>query len=254
MASEQGCEAMCESMALPEHVYKVISGEVIVQPPGKRPRSPSPPAAPDNSDFPEEYQGSPVHSYCDETPDVYSNNAYENDPGTYVKRSPIDQVQAKVKAMYDAGIDMRVIQAIFGIPPVLVHSWGDFARSKHAEKMRRLKALLTERVQSGEELREAVKGLRMTKTHAEYLLGRCEELEVARHFSDEKRREILEEARRAPRPGNVARKYNLPKVSLHRWMKGDFSHNDGESPYIQSEAWASALIKSSASSKTSNTG
>ena len=258
MAREQGSAALCDSLSLPEFVLKVINGETLVQPPVKRGRSGAP--------LPPEYQSAadyPVMDYCQQIgggdystqASYYGGGDYADDPAmddlpqssfdtpAFYNQGPVQQIQAKVKAMYDTGMDIRLIQALFAIPPVLVHSWGDFTRSKKAEKLRRLKRIITEKMNHGDDLCEAVKGLRMTKLHAEHILGLCEEMAAARTISDDKRYEVIEEAKKAPRPGNTARKYGIPKMTIHRWLRGDFTHNDGESAYVAGDSLGSAPLK-----------
>jgi hypothetical protein len=80
----------------------------------------------------------------------------------------------------------------------------------------------------------------LTKTHAQYLLGDFMEMAAARSVSANCRAQIIREAKEAIRPGGIARKYALPKATVHRWLRGDFSHVGGDGPCIKSDSKATA--------------
>ena len=210
MLREQGSSSVCETLGLPEHVLKVLSGEMVVLP--RRTAGP-----------------------------VFNVTRVDRE------EAPVEDlvapIKAKVRALYEAGVDVRLIQCLYGLPPVLVHSWGGFSKARNAEKLQRLYKILIDRLQEGNDLDTAITGLRMTKVHAQYLLGDCVEMAAALSVSPERRVQIIEEAKQAMRPGHIARKYGLPKVTVHRWLRGDFTHVGGESTYILNDSWGSAAEK-----------
>ena len=223
MMREQGSSSVCEALSLPEHVLKVLSGEMVVLP--RKATSQFSPAGQTSSAG---------------TSQVFNVTRVER---TVVSAEAVDQVAAvreKVRALYEAGLDVRLIQCLYGLPPVLVHCWGGFSKARNPEKLQNLQGVLLERLQQGYDIHAAISGLHMTKAHAKLLLGECEEMAAALSISPERRAEIIEKARRATRPGRIAYSNGLPKATVHRWLRGDFSHVDGESPEIQNDSWASA--------------
>lgn len=206
MLREQGSSSVCETLGLPEHVLKVLSGEMVVQP-------------------------------RKDTGPVFAVTRIEREDG---QQDLLASTRATVRALYEADVDVRLIQCLFGLPPVLVHSWGGFSKARNAEKLLRLQGIVLERLQQGSDLDTAINGLWLTKTHAQYLLGDFHEMAAARSVPPEFRTQILREAKEAVRPGGVARKHGLPKATVHRWLQGDFSHVGGDGPCIKSDSTATA--------------
>ena len=207
MLREQGSASVCETLGLPEHVLKVLSGEMVVQP---------------------RKDAGPVFAVtCVEYDDAPTEDL-------------LASTRASVKALYEADVDVRLIQCLFGLPPVLVHSWGGFSKARNAEKLQRLQRAVLERLQQGCDLDAAINGLWLTKTHAQYLLGDFMEMAAARSVSANCRAQIIREAKEAIRPGGIARKYGLPKATVHRWLRGDFSHVGGDGPCIKSDSKVTA--------------
>lgn len=227
MMREQGSSSVCEALSLPEHVLKVLSGEMVVLP-RKGTSQISSVAASQIPSLP--------------ASQVFSVTRVERDMSAETAEQ-VSSIQAKVRALYEGGVEVRLIQCLYSLPPVLVHSWGGFSKARNPEKFLRLQGFLIDRLQQGCDLDTAISGMHMTKAHAKLLLGECEEMAAALSVSPERRDEIIEKARRAARPGRIAYSNGLPKATVHRWLRGDFSHVGGESPYIQNDSLGHAAVK-----------